>query len=137
MQKNKWYLLFGNLIKFTDRILNLYLYYIIVACFLSLVPNINSNYPLFHFIFKSAGFYILKPFFGFSFCPMLLMMGLVLLSLGLRKIYDKYFHIEQEVYIISAKDFIEKVNNRDMDFLKNLGKKSENNTQESESEDKK
>ena len=54
------------------RILNLYLYFVVGACLLSLVPNINPNYPLFHYIFKFAGFYLIPPVFGVSLISIML-----------------------------------------------------------------
>lgn len=115
-----------RLIIFTDRLVNLYLYFIICACFLSLVPNINPNYPLFSYIFKCAGFYLIPPVFGFSFSPMLIMITLVLISLGLHKLYNKYFRPEESVYIIPAEEFLETIKNQELEINKDL----EDNTSE-------
>ena len=101
----------GKLLIFTDRVINLYLYFVVCACFLSLVPNINPNYPLFHYIFKAACFYLIPPVFGFSFSPMLIMITLVMLSIGLHKLYDKFFRQDPPVYIIPAEEFLERIKN--------------------------
>ena len=42
----------ANFIKFLYRLVMLYMYYVLGACMLSWVPNINPDYPLFNFIFK-------------------------------------------------------------------------------------
>jgi uncharacterized protein YggT (Ycf19 family) len=92
-----------------DRIVNFYLYYVIMACFLSLVPNINFDYPLFDFIFKSAGFYLIPPFFGFSFSVMVVMTVLVLISCGLKKIYIKYYaKNEPKIVVLTEEEFNKK-----------------------------
>lgn len=123
-----------KLVIFTDRLVNLYLYYIVGACILALVPNINPNYPLFHYIFKFAGFYLIPPVFGFSFSPMALMIVLVLVSLGLRKLYHHFFYMEPQVYVMSAEEFFDKVNKQDKEFFDNLGKEPEENDENSNKE---
>lgn len=100
----------ANFIILLDRIVNLYLYYVLGACLLSWVPNINPNYPLFHVIFKFAGFYIIPPFAGVSFSPALVMVVAGLISLALRKIYNKYYADEVPQIIVLTKDeLIEKL----------------------------
>lgn len=100
----------ANFILFLDRLVNFYLYYVVMACFLSLVPNINMDYPLFHYIFKFAGFYLIPPVFGVSFSPMLCMIMLVLVSMGLRKVYIKYYADKEPKIVILTKDeFINKL----------------------------
>lgn len=124
----------NKLILLLDRGVNLYLYYIVVACFLSLVPNINPNYPLFKFIFYSTGFYLLPPFLGFSFSPMILMIILVLLSIGLNKISARLVNDEPPVIYITADEFIkgmEKLNVENSEDLEN-----NSNTEENKSENK-
>lgn len=97
------------------RFVNLYLYFVVGACLLSLVPNINPNYPLFHFIFKCAGFYVVPPVFGVSFSPMLVMIGLVLVSMGLYKIYDKFYSSkEPKIIVMSPEEFIKKVAQKEL-----------------------
>jgi uncharacterized protein YggT (Ycf19 family) len=98
----------ARFIIFLDRVVNLYLYYVVMACFLSLVPNINFDYPLFDFIFKSAGFYIIPPIFGVSFSVMFVMMALVLVSVGLKKIYLKYYAKDEPQIVILSKEEFEK-----------------------------
>lgn len=96
---------------FLDRLVNFYLYYVVMACFLAIIPYINPNYPLFNYIFKSAGFYLMPPIFGISFSPTLVLILLVLCSLGLRKIYDKYYASKEpqpQVIIMTPEEFMEK-----------------------------
>ena len=98
----------AKFILFLDRLVNLYLYYVVMACLLSFVPNINYDYPLFHFIFLSAGFYLIPPIFGFLISPMLIMTVCVLISMGLGKIYKKYFAEEEPKIIVLSKDEFQK-----------------------------
>jgi len=101
----------AKFILFLDRLINFYLYYVVMACFLSFVPNINYNYPLFHFIFKSAGFYLIPPVFGILIAPMLVMTVCVLISMWLDKIYLKYYAPKQPHIVVLTKDeFIKKMN---------------------------
>ena len=100
----------GKFIKFLDRLINFYLYYVVMACFLTLIPYINPNYPLFNFIFKSAGFYIIPPIFGISFSPALVLTVLVLCSIGLNKIYDKFYAPkEPKIIVLTPEEFMKKV----------------------------
>lgn len=100
----------ANLIIFLDRLINLYLYFVIAACIMSWVPNINPNYPLFHFIFKFAGFYIIPPFAGVSFSPALVMVTAVLISMGLRKIYIKYYASKNpQIIVLTPEEFAKKL----------------------------
>lgn len=130
---NKLKEILGKIIIFTDRLVNLYLYFIICACFLSLVPNINPNYPLFSYIFKFAGFYLIPPVFGFSFSPMAIMIALVLISIGLHKIYNKYFNQEQEVFVIPAEEFLEQIKKHELEINKGL---EDNTAEKDENSDK-
>ncbi len=101
----------AKFIVFFNRLINLYLYFILGACLLSWVPNINPNYPLFHAIFTAAGFYILPPFMGLSFSPALVMLALGLVSVGLVKIYNKFYAPkEKEIIVLTPEEFIEKIN---------------------------
>ena len=106
----------AKFIIFLDRLVNFYLYYVVMACFLSLVPYINPDYPLFNFIFKSAGFYLIPPIFGVSFSPMFVLALLVLCSIGLHKIYDKYYapktNEQPQVIVMTAEEFMEKFGNK-------------------------
>ncbi|MBR1460141.1 YggT family protein [bacterium] len=100
----------ARFIIFLDRLVNYYLYFIVMACFLSLVPNINPDYPLFNFIFKAAGFYIIPTIFGFIISPVLIMISLALISSGLHKIYYKYYaKDEPQIIVMSPEEFIKKV----------------------------
>lgn len=93
-----------------DRLVNLYMYYVGLACLLSWVPNINPDYPLFHFIFMSSGFYLLPPFMGFLFAPVLIMVLCALSSAGLGKLYDKLNkEKEPRIIIMSPEEFIQKI----------------------------
>mgnify|MGYP006916028600 CR=1 FL=1 len=99
-----------KLIIFLYRVVNYYLYFIVMACFLAIVPNINPNYPLFHRIFQLAGFYIIPDIFGFIISPMILMTVLALIMIGLGKIYDKYYASkEPQVIVMSPEDFMKKM----------------------------
>lgn len=100
----------ANFIIFLDRIVNLYLYFVIMACLLSWVPNINPHYPFFHYIFKFAGFYIIPPFWGVSFSPAVVMVIAALISMGLNKIYIKYFEDkEPKILILTQDELLEKL----------------------------
>ncbi len=110
----------GKFLLILNRFINLYLYYVIMACFLSLVPFINPNYPLFNFIFKFAGFYLLPPFAGFAFGPAMLLIVLVLVSSGIDKIYNKFYAKENpQIIVLSPEEFIKAMNNKD-EFIKSL-----------------
>ncbi|MBR1424651.1 hypothetical protein IJ579_03720 [bacterium] len=101
----------ARLIIFLDKLVNLYLYFVVMACFLGLVPNINPNYPLFHYIFKFAGFFIIPPIFGMYLSPALIMVTTVLISTGLRKIHNKYFESKKpEIIIMSPAEFMDTMN---------------------------
>lgn len=101
----------ANFILFIDRLVNLYLYFVVMACFLSLVPNINMDYPLFHYIFMFAGFYFVPPVFGISFSPMVVMVVLVLISMGLRKIYIRYYADKKpKIIVLTQDELIKKLN---------------------------
>lgn len=101
----------AKFIVFLNRFINLYLYFVLGACLLSWVPNINPNYPLFHVIFTAAGFYILPPIMGLSFSPALVMLVLGFISVGLVKIYNKFYAPkEKEIIVLTPEEFIEKIN---------------------------
>ena len=105
----------AKFILFLDRMINFYIYYVIGVCILSWVPNINPNYPLFDFLFKSAGFYIIPPFMGLSFSPALVVFVFAMLSLGLRKIYAKFYEKDKPSIIILTQDeFVKKLNEQDV-----------------------
>lgn len=105
----------SRLILILDRLINLYMYYVGIACLLSWIPNINPNYPLFHFIFLSTGFYILPSFLGFIFAPLLIMVLCALISAGLRKLYIKLNKDnKQQILILSPEEFFEKMTQEKM-----------------------
>lgn len=116
-----------GLFLFLDRVIHLYLYYIVMACFLALVPNLNPNYPLFHYIFKFAGFYLIPPIFGVSFSPMILMIILVLLSMGIRKIYVKLFLKNEQKNQTLSDEFIKNIFIEVDDINKNNSEDKEDN----------
>lgn len=100
----------GKFILILDRLIFLYMYFILGACILSWVPNINPDYPLFHYIFKLSGAYILPPIIGFGFGPALIMVVCALASMGLRKIYDKFYADKvPKVVILTPEDLMEKL----------------------------
>ena len=106
----------AKFIIFLDRLVNYYLYFVVMACFLSLVPNINPDYPLFNFIFKAAGFYLIPTFWGIIFSPAIVMICLVLISTGLHKIYYKYYdQNEPQVVVMTPEEFIKKVQEKNLE----------------------
>lgn len=108
----------ARFIIFLNSLINLYLYFVVGASLMSLVPNINPDYPLFHYIFTAAGFYILDQ--PFIFPPMIIMMGCVLVQIALRKIYDKYYKSnEPKVVILTPEELIEKLKEQKEKDIKN------------------
>ena len=100
----------AKFIIFIARFLNLYLYFILGACLLSWIPNINPQYPLFNLIFKFAGAGILPPVLGFDLGPALLMVILALAWSGLEKLYAKFYAPkQQDIVVLSKEEFIEKM----------------------------
>lgn len=126
----------ARLIVIIDKLVNLYIYFVVMACFLGCVPNINPNYPLFHYIFKFAGFYIIPPFWGISLSPAVVLVVMALISLGLRKIYIKYFEKEQrEVIVLSQEDFIKSVVNQINDSNEETAESPDYSSKEDDSDD--
>ena len=106
----------GKFIIYLYRIVNYYLYFVIMACFLAIVPN----------IFKAAGFYLVPPIFGFVISPMIVMVVLALIMMGLSKIYVKYFESkEPKVIVMSTEDFMKEI-------IKNQQNAANDNTQETD-----
>ena len=106
----------AKFIIFLDRLVNYYLYFVVMACFLSWIPNINPNYPLFDFIFKAAGFYLFPPFLGIIYSPAIIMVILALITTGLHKIYDKYYaKNEPPILVMSPEEFIKKIQEQNME----------------------
>lgn len=111
----------SKLIRFLYRLVNYYLYFVVMACFLALVPNINPNYPLFNYIFKIAGFYLIPPVFGFIISPMLVMIISALIMIGLGKIYSKYYAPkEPKVLVMTPEQFIEQIKKNEKDYIENI-----------------
>ena len=109
----------ANLIIILDRLILLYMYFIAGACIMSWIPNLNHDYPLFHAIFTAAGFYIIPPFMGLSFSPALVMAVCALISVGLRKIYLKYFvEKDKKIIVVSPEELIAKLKEQQEDYLK-------------------
>lgn len=109
----------ARFIIFLDRLVNLYIFYVIGACILSWVPNINPNYPLFNYIFKFAGFYLIPPIMGLSFSPAVVMVVAALISMGLKKLYLKYFaENDSKIVVLSQEEFFEKLKNENREEKK-------------------
>ena len=130
----------AKFIRFLYRLVNYYLYFVVMACFLALVPNINPNFPLFNYIFKIAGFYLIPPIFGFIISALIMM--------GLDKIYSKYYAPkEPKVLVMTPEQFIEQIKKNEQNYIEKVvsevkeefGQEEQNEKQEnnSESEDKK
>ena len=96
------------------------MYFILGACLLSWIPNINPDYPLFYYIFKFSGAYILPPVIGFAFGPALLMVICALISMGLKKIYIKFYaEKEPKVIVLTPEELVEKLNKQKEEDNKN------------------
>ena len=98
----------AKFLKFLYKLVNLYLYFVVMACLLTLIPNINPNYPLFDFIFTVSGFYLIPPIFGFYISPMFMLVVLTLISMGIAKLYNKYDKDEPKVINMSPEEFSKK-----------------------------
>ena len=108
----------AKFIRFLYRLVNYYLYFVVMACFLALVPNINPNYPLFNYIFKIAGFYLIPPIFGFIISPMLVMLISALIMMGLGKIYAKYYAPKDpKVLVMTPEQFIEQIKKNEQAYI--------------------
>ncbi len=100
----------GNFILFLIRLFNLYLYFILGACILSWIPNINPEYPLFHYIFLAAGAGIVPPVLGFDVGPAVIMLLCALIMMGLEKLYLKFFAPkEPEIVVITKEQLMEQL----------------------------
>lgn len=107
------------------RIINLYLYYVVMACLLSLLPYINPNYPLFNAIFKSAGFYLIPPVFGFIIGPAVILVGLALLSNFIEKYYNEHYAKNKpKIVVLTPEQFMRAMENKD-EFIKSLEESEE------------
>ena len=104
---------------FLDRLIYLYLYFVMGACLLSWVPNINPDYPLFHFIFVAAGFSLVPPIFGIGLGPALVMSVCALISFGLGKIYQKFYaKKDQKIVVVTPDELIQKLREQEENFIK-------------------
>ena len=118
----------ADFILFLSRVINLYMYYVGFACLLSWVPNINPDYPLFHFIFVSTAFYLLPRFFGFVFAPLLVMTVCVLVSQWLVKLYLKLTKDKRpEIIVMTPEEFFKKFEQQNMKKEEEKTDKEENN----------
>lgn len=96
------------------RIVNLYTYFVVMACILLIVPNINPDYPLFNAIFTFAGFYLIPPVMGIMLSPMCVLMILTLINMGISKLYkSKYADKEPKIIVLSAEEFAKQFNKTD------------------------
>lgn len=121
-----------RLILILDRIVNLYMYYVGIACLLSWVPNINPNYPLFHFIFVSTGFYILPSFFGFIFAPLFIMVLCALISAGLRKLHIKIIrHRQDELLALTPDELVKRLQKEKLLIIKDDNTEDKDNNNDS------
>lgn len=108
----------AKFIRFLYRLINYYLYFVVMACFLALVPNINPNYPLFNYIFKIAGFYIIPPIFGLIISPMLVLIISALIMMGLDKIYAKYYAPKDpKVLVMTPEQFMEQIKKNEQAYI--------------------
>ena len=79
-------------------IINIYIYYVVICCFLTWIPNLNMDYPTFKIMFWLAGFNILAniPILH-SFVPVFLICILIAVRKLLYKSIgekDKFFDYE-------------------------------------------
>ena len=101
----------ARFIIFIDKLIYLYLCFIMITGLISWVPNINPDYPLFNFMFKASGFYLFPPVMGILLSPVVVMLVCALISFGLKKIYQKYYTPKTpEILVVSAEQFIEHMN---------------------------
>ena len=134
----------AKFIRFLYRLINYYLYFVVMACFLALVPNINPNYPLFNYIFKIAGFYIIPPIFGLIISPMLVLIISALIMMGLDKIYTKYYASKDpKVLVMTPEQFIDQIKKNEQAYINKVVSEvkeefgqEEQEEKNSESEDK-
>ena len=134
----------AKFIRFLYRLINYYLYFVVMACFLALVPNINPNYPLFNYIFKIAGFYIIPPIFGLIISPMLVLIISALIMMGLDKIYAKYYAPKDpKVLVMTPEQFMEQIKKNEQAYINKVVSEvkeefgqEEQEEKNSESEDK-
>ena len=109
----------AKFIIFLDRLIYLYLCFVMGACLMSWIPNINPDYPLFHFIFLAAGFNLVPPIFGIGLGPALVMAVCAFISFGLGKIYQKFFaDKDQKIVVVTPDELIQKLKEQEENFIK-------------------
>ena len=110
----------AKLIIILDRIIYLYLYFVMGACLMSWIPNINPDDPLFHAIFTAAGFYIIPPIFGLGISPALVMLVCAFLSDGLRKLYNKFYagNEKSKIIVVTPEELMEKLKTQQENYIK-------------------
>ena len=119
----------AKFIIFLDRLIYLYLCFVMCACLMSWIPNINPDYPLFHAIFTTAGFYLIPPVFGLGIAPALVMCVCALVSYGLGKIYQKFFaKKDSKIVVVTPDELIQKLKEQEQEFIK---KEQEENNDDS------
>ena len=119
----------AKFIIFLDRLIYLSLCFVMGACLLSWIPNINPDYPLFHAIFTGAGFYLIPPIFGIGISPALVMCVCALISFGLGKIYLKFYaKKDSQIVVVTPDELIQKLKEQEQEFIK---KEQEENNDDS------
>ena len=109
----------AKFIIFLDRVIYLYLCFVMGACLMSWIPNINPDYPLFNFIFTAAGFYLIPPVLGIGIAPALVMVICSLISFGLGKIYQKFYaKKESQIVVVTPDELIQKLKEQEENFMK-------------------
>jgi len=77
----------------------------------------------------STGFYILPPFWGFVFVPLLIMVLCALISSGLRKLYIKLNKDKKpQIVILSPEEFFAKMEQEKLKADKNKDKEDNNDS---------
>lgn len=128
----------SGIIVFTDKLVNLYIYYVGIACLMSWIPNINPEYPLFHAIFKFAGFFLLPSIGGFIFAPLLIMTACVLISQGLGKLYLKLNKDKKpEIIILTPEEFMQKITSSEAEQKDDIEKTEKSGNPENNDEENK
>ena len=62
-------------------------------------------------MFVGAGFYLIPPIMGISFSPVITMLVAGILSMGLRKLYDKFYKKDEpKIVVITPEEFMQKMN---------------------------
>lgn len=105
---------------------------------MSWIPNINPDYPLFHAIFKFAGFFLLPAIGGFIFAPLLIMTACVLISQGLGKLYLKLNKDKKpEIIILTPEEFMQKITSSEAEQKDDIEKTEKSGNPENNDEENK